>query len=113
MGPPIEGLRFAYTFRAVDAWVMMSKFAVARPLMNDNSGVKPVSTLALDIGTSSVRAGVYGADGYEISGTAVNLESEFHATSDGSAEYDANEAISRSRVWLTLSLIGLQLSRLK
>ena len=80
--------------------------AVAHPLMNDNSGVKPVFTLALDIGTSSVRAGVYDADGYEISGTAVNLEREFHATSDGSAEYDANEAIEQ-----VASLVDVVLDR--
>lgn len=69
--------------------------AVSHAAIRDHSSVKPTFALALDIGTSSVRAALYDSDGSELDGTAVKLEREFRTTSDGGAEIDAEEAIEQ------------------
>jgi gluconokinase len=50
--------------------------------------------LALDAGTSSVRAAVYDARGTEIRDTSARINRGFHTTTDGGAELDAEEAIA-------------------
>ena len=57
--------------------------------------MKRAFALALDIGTSSVRASLYDDEGNELDGTIVNLEREFQTSSNGGAEIDANEAIQQ------------------
>lgn len=68
---------------------------VSHEASNDQSSMKPAVALALDIGTSSFRAALYDNNGNELDGTAVKLEREFRTTSDGGAEFDANEAIDQ------------------
>jgi len=51
--------------------------------------------LALDIGTSSVRAALYDDAGNVVSGTMVKNERSLTVTDDGGAEIDANEAFDQ------------------
>jgi gluconokinase len=51
--------------------------------------------LALDIGTSSVRAALYDADGNVLPKTMVKNERTLHATDEGGAEIDAPEAFAQ------------------
>lgn len=57
-------------------------------------GAEPPFVLALDIGTSSVRAAVYDARAREVSGTGSRLARGFCTTADGGAEADAEESIA-------------------
>ncbi|HVG32180.1 MAG TPA: gluconokinase [Pyrinomonadaceae bacterium] len=50
--------------------------------------------VAVDIGTSSVRAALYDASGQEISGTVSRVVRQFSTTRDGGAEDDPEEAIA-------------------
>ncbi|MGH9943800.1 MAG: gluconokinase [Pyrinomonadaceae bacterium] len=49
--------------------------------------------LAIDIGTSSVRASVFDGRGREVSGTRARVERSFRTTPDGGAEADAEELV--------------------
>ena len=49
--------------------------------------------LALDVGSSSVRASLYGGTGDYIEGTESQLHYEFKTTSDGGAEVEADELL--------------------
>lgn len=51
--------------------------------------------LALDIGTSSVRAALYDAQGKRVEGTEVKNERTLTVTKDGGAEIDADEAVEQ------------------
>lgn len=51
--------------------------------------------LALDVGTSSVRAALYDAQGNRVEGTEVKHERTLTATKDGGAEINADEAIEQ------------------
>ena len=55
----------------------------------------PTLILALDIGTSSVRAALYDASGNVLPETFVKNERQLAATDDGGAEIDALEAFSQ------------------
>jgi gluconokinase len=66
---------------------------MARLTSHPNSEINSASALAIDIGTSSVRAALYDDEGNDLEATAVRFEREFCTTSDGGAELDANEAI--------------------
>lgn len=68
---------------------------VSREASNDQLSMKPAFALALDIGTSSVRAALYDHAGNEIINTSVKLERELHATFNGGAEIDGDEAIEQ------------------
>ncbi len=65
-------------------------FAVTAP-QNQNSSL----VLALDVGTSSVRAALYDSQGNRVEGTDVKLERTLTATKDGGAEINANEAVGQ------------------
>ena len=49
--------------------------------------------LTIDVGSSSVRAGLYDGAGDELEGTAVKLDYEFEYTPDGGASKDADELL--------------------
>jgi gluconokinase len=51
--------------------------------------------LAIDIGTSSVRASLFDAGGREVSGTQASVERSFRTTREGGAESDAGELIGQ------------------
>ena len=51
--------------------------------------------LALDIGTSSVRAALYDGRGNVVSGSMVKTERTLEATDDGGAEIDAEMALKQ------------------
>lgn len=57
--------------------------------------MKPTFILALDIGTSSVRAALYDLQGNVLPKSFVKNERTLTATEDGGAEIDANEAFSQ------------------
>jgi gluconokinase len=50
--------------------------------------------LSIDVGSSSVRAGLYDGTGEELDGTDVKLDYDFEYTSDGGASKDADELLS-------------------
>ena len=52
--------------------------------------------LALDIGTSSVRASIYDAAGDEVAGTQARIARDFLTTADGGAELDAEAALAET-----------------
>lgn len=68
---------------------------VSHPTLNSNSDVESAFALALDIGSSSVRATLYDNDGNEIEGSAVKLERALRTTSEGATEIDATVAIEQ------------------
>jgi gluconokinase len=49
--------------------------------------------LSVDVGSSSVRAGLYDGSGEEVDGTEVKLDYEFEYTPDGGASKDADELL--------------------
>src|SRR5919107_1033421 len=49
--------------------------------------------LSIDLGSSSVRAGLYDGAGEELEGTEAKLDYEFEYTSDGGASKDADELL--------------------
>ncbi|MGB9178675.1 MAG: gluconokinase [Pyrinomonadaceae bacterium] len=51
--------------------------------------------LALDVGSSSVRAALYDAEGNEIEGTAARINRNLSTTVEGGAELDADEALAQ------------------
>lgn len=51
--------------------------------------------LALDVGTSSVRAGLYDVEGNVLPRTMIKMERKLAATDDGGAEIDADEAFQQ------------------
>lgn len=57
--------------------------------------MKNAYVLALDIGTSSVRAAVYDVEGNVLPETMVKNERQLTATDDGGAEIDASEALKQ------------------
>ena len=57
--------------------------------------MSPPLILALDIGTSSVRAALYNANGNVLPETFVKNERTLASTEDGGAEIDAEEAFSQ------------------
>lgn len=57
--------------------------------------MSPPLILALDIGTSSVRAALYNANGNVLHGTFVKNERTLASTEDGGAEIDAEDAFSQ------------------
>ncbi|HEV7376331.1 MAG TPA: gluconokinase [Pyrinomonadaceae bacterium] len=61
----------------------------------DNSKIHSL-TLALDIGTSSVRGALYDAKGNEIAGTQAGVKRTLCTTHDGGAELDAVEAVEQT-----------------
>src|SRR5205085_10550107 len=52
--------------------------------------------LALDVGTSSVRAAFYDEHGDEVAGTEVRCPRGFNTTEDGGAELDAEQAVEQA-----------------
>ena len=54
---------------------------------------EPPFALALDVGTSSVRAAFYDARAREVSGTDARLARGFCTTADGGSEADAEESV--------------------
>jgi len=58
---------------------------------NKNSSL----VLALDVGTSSVRAALYDAQGNRVEGTEIKLERTLTATKDGGAEINADDAVAQ------------------
>lgn len=67
---------------------------------------QPPFVLALDIGTSSVRAALFDSRGEEIEGTRARIVRSFCTTADGGAEADAEESLSA-----VLSVIDEALAR--
>jgi gluconokinase len=61
----------------------------------DNSKTHSL-TLALDIGTSSVRGALYDGEGNEIEGTQAGVKRTLCTTHDGGAEMDAVEAVEQT-----------------
>ncbi len=57
--------------------------------------MKQPFTLAVDIGTSSVRAGLYDGAAHPVARSSVKIDSYVSVTSDGSAELDAEAAFSQ------------------
>ncbi|GAC1445982.1 MAG: hypothetical protein NVSMB56_01040 [Pyrinomonadaceae bacterium] len=64
--------------------------------------------LALDIGTSGVRAALFDGRGFEISGTQSHIARTFHATAEGGAELNADVACHEAAhvIDATLALAG-------
>lgn len=56
-------------------------------------GSRDTRILSIDVGSSSVRAGLYDGSGDDIEGTEVKLEYEFDYTADGGASRDADELL--------------------
>src|SRR5918911_1399614 len=52
-----------------------------------------VRILSIDVGSSSVRAGLYDGTGEEVDGTEVKLDYDFEYTPDGGATKDADELL--------------------
>lgn len=63
--------------------------------INPNSKDQATVALALDIGTSSIRASLYDNYGNELTGTTVKLEREFRTERNNGSETDANEVIDQ------------------
>jgi gluconokinase len=63
--------------------------------MNSQTGPEPPLVLAVDIGTSGVRAAVYDCSGHEVEGTEARVKRKFETTSDGGAELDAEAALEQ------------------
>lgn len=61
---------------------------------NNLEGRKQTFALALDVGTSSVRAALYDAEGNEVEGTAARVNRNPKTTARGGAELDANDAVA-------------------
>lgn len=68
---------------------------VSTAAIHDPSSLNTAFALAMDIGSSSVRAALYDAGGIEIPGTEVKFDREFQTTPDGGAEMYADEAIKQ------------------
>jgi len=64
--------------------------------------------LSIDVGSSSVRAGLYDGTGEELDGTEVKLDYDFEYTPDGGASKDADELLD-----LVASAVDGALSRAK
>jgi len=58
-----------------------------------SGGSKNTSVLSIDVGSSSVRAGLYDGSGDDVEGTEVKLDYEFEYTPDGGAAIDADELL--------------------
>ncbi len=74
--------------------------APTHQLLDDTQTLAPAAhapcVLALDIGTSSVRASVYDAAGDEVAGTQARVARDFRTTADGGAELDAEVALAET-----------------
>src|SRR5687767_9892947 len=55
---------------------------------------QPPFVLALDVGTSSVRAALYDAAALEVAGTQARLMRGFCTTADGGAQVEAEESVA-------------------
>ncbi|CAN5889629.1 gluconokinase [soil metagenome] len=58
-----------------------------------SGGSQDARVLSVDVGSSSVRAGLYDRSGDDIEGTGVKLDYEFDYTPDGGASRDADELL--------------------
>src|SRR5215217_6420184 len=58
-----------------------------------SGGSLDAKVLSIDVGSSSVRAGLYDGSGDDIEGTEVKLDYEFDYTPDGGASKDAGELL--------------------
>jgi len=58
-----------------------------------SGGSKNTRVLSIDVGSSSVRAGLYDGSGADVEGTEVKLDYEFEYTPDGGASIDADELL--------------------
>ena len=58
-----------------------------------SGGTPDLKVLSVDVGSSSVRAGLYDGAGDDIEGTEVKLDYEFDYTPDGGASKDADELL--------------------
>lgn len=67
--------------------------------------------LALDLGTSSVRALVYDAAGHEVAGTKSQVEHTMRTTPDGGAEFDALTLLREVESCVDQTLAGLRDAR--
>ena len=67
-------------------------------------GPEPPLVLAMDIGTSSVRAALFDGSAEEVAGTASRVERSFRTTPAGGAELDAEEAVEQVAGVLDLAL---------
>lgn len=68
---------------------------VSADAIRENRDEHAPSVLALDIGTSSVRAAIFDSFGNEVAGTEARAEWAPSATFDGGAEMDADEALEQ------------------
>jgi gluconokinase len=68
---------------------------VSADVIRENRDEHAPSVLALDIGTSSVRAAMFDSFGNEVAGTEARVERALCATLDGGAELDADEALEQ------------------
>jgi gluconokinase len=59
----------------------------------DTGARQDARILAIDVGSSSVRAGFYDGSGEELENTVVKLDYEFEYTPDGGASKDADELL--------------------
>ena len=58
-----------------------------------SGGSHDARVLSVDVGSSSVRAGLYDGSGDDVEGTGVQLDYEFEYTADGGASKDAGELL--------------------
>jgi gluconokinase len=92
--PGVLAVRFI-TF-AFFLWLDISMISgVSADAIREQADETAPHVLALDIGTSSVRAALFDKLGNEIKGTAVRLTRTFQPTLDGGAELDADEAVEQ------------------
>src|SRR5918997_340978 len=55
---------------------------------------RPPFVLALDVGSSSVRAAFFDSTGAEVEGTRARIIRDFRTTADGGSELDAEESLA-------------------
>lgn len=93
---------------------MMGHVPVDEMKKHVSSGRAPL-VLALDVGTSSVRAAAYDETGREITGTQARTASNLSTTIEGGAELYAEEAVEQvaRTVDAALALAGHQASRIE
>src|ERR1044072_9816846 len=80
---------------------------VSADILCEHADEQAPCVLALDIGTSSIRAALFDNLGNEIEGTAAHIKRTLKTTLDGGAELEADEALEQvTRVIDAVSMLA-------